>query len=129
MNLWLVLAICLFSLTSHAADLKRSDGELSCARANEVIGDREVDAAMKRNSKAQSPAISHPSPKKVTWQLAEKLILSGRIRTIVQSHDRSVLLLTSDGQGFIAKEPEIDRAINLSGEVDPCHVFIGVVTE
>jgi hypothetical protein len=129
MNLWLAPAIFLVALTSHAADLQRTDVESSCARAYEVMGDREVDAAMKRNLKAKAPTISHPDPKKITWQLAEKMILSGRIRTIVQSHDRSVLLLAIDGQGFLSKEPEIDRAIDLSGVVDPCHVFIGVVTE
>jgi hypothetical protein len=129
MHIWLGLLILIWTLNSNASDINHAVDESSCERAFAVVGDKEVHRALKKNSRRQAPTIFHPNPKKINWELAEKIILNGQIKTIVQSHNRSVLLLTANGQGFITKEPEIDRVIDVAGIIDPCHVFIGLITE
>ena len=57
------------------------------------------------------------------------MILRGYVRTIVQSHDLTLQLTTDRGSIYVAKERTIDEFLVAASIVDPCHLFITILTE
>jgi sensor c-di-GMP phosphodiesterase-like protein len=67
--------------------------------------------------------------KEIAWAEAVKLIQSGMVISVFQSHSLEVDLTTKDGRRFTTKEPEIDRVYKVCYEVDPKCVFMRYATE
>ena len=55
-------------------------------------------------------------PEQVNRDKAKEMILSGEVKTIVQSHDLEVILQLEDGRQFISKEPELDSIVQILKE-------------
>jgi hypothetical protein len=66
---------------------------------------------------------------RISWEEARNMILRGWVRFVSQGHSREVNLVTSHGTGFVARQGAIDEVIQVVRSVDPCMVFIRVVTE
>ncbi|MFZ6820002.1 hypothetical protein [Undibacterium sp. Ji22W] len=75
------------------------------------------------------PVTVNKKPYEVTWEEAKKLILRGVVTHIMQNHDRSVYLITNRGSHFVTKQPTIDNIYLVVSSVDPCHLYIHVLTE
>lgn len=56
------------------------------------------------------------APKEINWEKAKEMIFSGEIETIVQSHDRKVILEHENGSQFLTTEPELDDIIQIVKE-------------
>lgn len=52
-------------------------------------------------------------PQKNRFGKAKEMIFSGDVESIVQSHDRKVILQDKNGSQFIAIEPELDSVIQI----------------
>jgi hypothetical protein len=56
-------------------------------------------------------------------------ILRGWVRFVSQGHLGEVMLMTTHGTGFVARAGAIDEVIQVVRSVDPCMVFVRVLTE
>lgn len=65
----------------------------------------------------------------VSWNEAKKMILSGRIVKIQQSHSREVVLTAKNGKVFSSISPNLDDVFAVIDQVDPKGVFILVYVE
>ena len=52
-------------------------------------------------------------PQEADWERAKELILDGKVETLAQAHDRSVILTLKDGSQFTTKEPALDEIFRL----------------
>lgn len=48
------------------------------------------------------------SPQETTWEQAKEMILAGKVKTLVQSHNLKVELELKDGSQFTVTEPALD---------------------
>jgi hypothetical protein len=97
--------------------------------------DRLVDEMLKDEARQEkefethTPLPNFTSPTPLDWLSARILIGLGYATQVMQSHDRTVLLLSKSGMSFRTKEPHLDDVIHVVLQIDPCHVFVRVLTE
>ncbi len=76
--------------------------------------------------KAEKP---RPEPSQVEWVTVKRLILLGAVVEISQTHHRDLVVVTRTGRVLSTIEPELDDAFKVARVVDPCAVFIHMMTE
>lgn len=52
-------------------------------------------------------------PEEIEWEQAKEMILAGKVKTLTQAHDHTVILTLKDGSQFTAKEPVLDDIFRL----------------
>ncbi|MCC5843324.1 MAG: hypothetical protein JJU05_03645 [Verrucomicrobia bacterium] len=67
--------------------------------------------------------------KELSWNEAKKMILSGAIVEIMQSHSREVVMTAKNGEVFSLFSPNLDDVFAIIDQVDPKGVFILVYVE
>lgn len=75
------------------------------------------------------PARRNKKPFEISWEEAKKLIVRGCVPLVFQGHNQHVYLTTNRGSYFVAKEPAIDNIFVVVSTVDPCGLYIQVMTE
>ena len=69
------------------------------------------------------------APQEINWAQAKEMIFSGEIVTIVQAHDRKVILQDKDGNQFIMIEPELDNVIETAKQCGAKCSNMDIMTE
>lgn len=52
-------------------------------------------------------------PEETEWKQAKEMILDGKVESLTQAHDRTVILTLKDGSQFTTKEPVLDDIFRL----------------
>ena len=76
--------------------------------------------------KAEKP---RPQPTQVEWVTVKRLILLGAVVEISQTHHRDLVVVTRTGRVLSTIEPKLDDASKVARVVDPCAIFIHMITE
>jgi hypothetical protein len=76
-----------------------------------------------------APVRATATSKQLSWAQARKMVLAGVVNDIHQSHNLRVELVTRSGSIYVTREPKIDAVFEIAHVVDPCHVFIRMITE
>jgi hypothetical protein len=67
--------------------------------------------------------------KVIDWEQAKRMVWNGLVTTLMQSHSRSVYLITTSGRAYRTTEPAIDEIFDVAALVDPCHKYIRYIME
>jgi hypothetical protein len=65
----------------------------------------------------------------ISWKEAVKMIKSGKVIQVDQSHSQEVELLTNDYKRYKTNEPRLDDVFRIISEFDPKGNKIGCITE
>jgi len=68
-------------------------------------------ACTSKTSEANQPGaeINSTAPQETEWEQAKELLLAGKVESLTQAHDRTVILTLKDGSQFTTKEPTLDE--------------------
>jgi hypothetical protein len=98
-------------------------------------GDRSFSSLVAELIEKNGPPEKHPelpdtgNAKAIDWQQAKRMLWNGLITTVMQTHKRSVVLVTPSGRAYRTTEPTIDDVLRAAALVDPCHKYIRFITE
>jgi len=68
-------------------------------------------------------------PQETEWEQAKELLLAGKVETLTQAHDRTVILTLKDGSQFTTKEPALDDIFRLVEQCGAKCAEIMIATE
>jgi len=69
-----------------------------------------------------------PCPNDISWDDAVKILNSGVVTQVVQTHSLDVALMVKNGTTYTTKEPAIDEIFSEIEKCDKC-MGIGLITE
>jgi len=68
----------------------------------------------------------HPSPKRISWGRAKIMIRAGKIRSVSEHHDLTVVMYDQNNRRYITRQPKSRDASKFVKKIDPKGEKIGV---
>ncbi len=109
---------------------------LTAAEQEAVSGtDKTVDPVVSEYRKRWGPPAAPPKPPRtdnaldIEWSQAKRMIYTGLVRAVIQTHARDVYLISASGKSYKTREPSLDDVFRAASVVDPCHRYVDLMTE
>jgi hypothetical protein len=87
------------------------------------------EAIAAEKARSQDNAVAKVDPIKVEWAQARKLVLLGAIQEVIESLNKSVMLVSVLGRRYATKEPRLSEILRVADAVDPCSIYIRRILE
>jgi hypothetical protein len=65
----------------------------------------------------------------IDWPQAKRLILNGLATTVIQGHSLDAWIVSTSGKTYKTREPALDEVVRTARVVDPCGLFIKLISE
>jgi hypothetical protein len=121
---------CVYGFPTPYDKVLTSD-ELKAVLANRPGTDVVLREAAAGQTVRPSPPVSRGAQKRavpITSEQAERLIVLGTIRIVQTLREGTVYLRSRTGHLYVVKPQSDERLRNAVAAVDPCHIFITVLT-